>query len=60
MAVTATPASDVTAGDFPLQASVNGGGKTASIDLGVTITGTYTLTLSTPDQVLSTSANAGR
>ncbi len=59
MAVTATPASDVTAGDFPLQASVNGGGKTASIDLGVTITGTYTLSLSTPDQVLSTSANAG-
>ena len=44
MTVTATPASDVTAGDYPLQASVTGGGKTASIDLGVSITGTYTLT----------------
>jgi uncharacterized membrane protein len=59
MTVTATPPPDVTAGDFPLQASVDGGGKTASIDLAVSITGTYTLTLSTPDQVLSTSANAG-
>ncbi len=59
MTVTATPPDDVTAGDYPLQASVSGSGKTASIDLGVTITGTYKLTLSTPDQVLSTSANAG-
>ncbi len=59
MTVTTTPASDVTAGDYPIQASVTGGGKTASIDLGVTITGTYTLALSTPDQVLSTTANAG-
>ena len=42
MTVTATPPSDVTAGDYPLQATVTGGGKTASIDLAVTITGTYT------------------
>jgi uncharacterized membrane protein len=49
----------VAAGDYPLQASVTGSGKTASIDLGVSITGTYTLALSTPDQVLSTTANAG-
>jgi uncharacterized membrane protein len=59
MSVTATPPSDVTAGDYPLQASVTGGGKTASIDLAVSITGTYALVLTTPDQVLSTTANAG-
>ena len=59
MSVTATPPSDVTAADYPLQASVTGGGKSASIDLAVSITGTYDLQLSTPDQVLSTTANAG-
>jgi uncharacterized membrane protein len=57
--VTATPPSDVTAGDYPLQATASGGGKDASIDLAVTITGTYEMALSTPDQVLSTTANAG-
>ncbi len=57
--VTATPPTDVDAGSYPIQAGVSGGGKTASIDLQVTITGTFGLTVSTPDQVLSTSANAG-
>ncbi len=59
LTVTATPPTDVEAGTFPLQVTATGGGKTATLDLAVTITGTYTLTLSTPDQVLSTSANAG-
>jgi uncharacterized membrane protein len=59
MTVTATPPNDVTAGTYPLKATASGGGKTASIDLAVTITGTFALTLSTPDQVLSTTANAG-
>ena len=35
------------------------GGKTVSSELTVTVTGTYTLVVSTPDQVLSTTANAG-
>ena len=56
---TATPPADVAAGTYPILVTVTGGGKTASLDLAVTITGTYTLTLSTPDQVLSTTANAG-
>lgn len=56
---TATPSTDATAGDFPVKVSVSGGGKTASIDLVVTITGNYSMTVSTPDQVLSTTANAG-
>lgn len=57
--VTATPPTDVTAGSFPIKAGVSGGTKTATTDLEAVITGTYTMTLSTPDQVLSTSANAG-
>ncbi len=57
--VTADPPSLVEAGTYPLRVSVAGGGETASLDLQVVITGTYALALSTPDQVLSTTANAG-
>jgi uncharacterized membrane protein len=57
--VTATPPSDVTADTYPIKVGVSGGTKVASTDLAVTITGTYTLSLTTPDQVLSTTANAG-
>jgi uncharacterized repeat protein (TIGR01451 family) len=57
--VTATPPTDVNAGAYPIQAGVSGGGKNAAIALQATVTGTYTMTVSTPDQVLSTSANAG-
>ena len=46
-------------GTYPIKVGVSGGTKVASTDLAVTITGTYTLSLSTPDQVLSTTANAG-
>ena len=54
-----TPAPDVAAGSFPITVSVSGAGKTVTTDLTVTITGTYNLAVSTPDQVLSTTANAG-
>jgi uncharacterized membrane protein len=57
--VSAEPPVDVEAGTYPLRVTASGGGETASIDLAATVTGTYTLTLSTPDQVLSTTANAG-
>jgi uncharacterized membrane protein len=57
--VTADPPSLVEAGTYPLRVSVAGGGETASLDLQVVITGTYALAVSTPDQVLSTTANAG-
>jgi len=59
VAVVATPAQDATAGDFPIKVTVSGGGKTAVADLNVTITGSYSLSVSTPDTVLSTTANAG-
>jgi uncharacterized membrane protein len=57
--VVATPTSDANAGDYPIQVTVSGGGKTAQADLKVTITGSYSMSVSTPDQVLSTTANAG-
>src|SRR5450759_5666226 len=54
-----TPAPDVAAGSFPITVSVSGAGKTVTTDLTVTITGTCSLAASTPDKVLSTTANAG-
>jgi uncharacterized membrane protein len=57
--VTADPSVDAEAGSYPITLTTSGGGKDATLDLAATITGTYTLTLSTPDQVLSTTANAG-
>lgn len=54
-----TPAPDVAAGSFPITVSVSGAGKTVTTDLTVTITGTFSLAASTPDKVLSTTANAG-
>lgn len=57
--VRAEPGRDVAAGSYPIRVAVSGAGKTASTDLTVTITGTYELAVSTPDQVLSTTATAG-
>jgi uncharacterized membrane protein len=57
--LTAQPPADVEAGTYPITVTATGGGKTATLDLAVSVTGTFKLTVSTPDQVLSTSANAG-
>lgn len=60
LSVTITPDPNAVAGDYKSTVTVSGGGKTASTDLQVTITGSYSLSLATPDQgPLSTSANAG-
>jgi uncharacterized membrane protein len=59
LAATVTPDPNAVAGDYPVEVTVSGGGKTAKVDLVITIIGSYSLTVSTPDQVLSTSANAG-
>jgi uncharacterized repeat protein (TIGR01451 family) len=47
------------AGTYPFVVTATGGGKTAQVELSIVITGTFTVDVSTPDQVLSTSANAG-
>jgi uncharacterized membrane protein len=59
ISVTADAPADVAPGTYPVSATATGGGKTATAEMQVAITGTYTLAVSTPDQVLSTSANAG-
>lgn len=59
LSVTVTPDPNAAAGTVPIVVTVAGGGKTAEADLQVTITGSYALSVSTPDQVLSTTANAG-
>jgi uncharacterized membrane protein len=59
--ITATAeAPDGTAADtYPFTVTAAGGGETAQIQLSVVITGSYTVGVSTPNQVLSTTANAG-
>jgi uncharacterized membrane protein len=57
--VTATPPENAPAGDYAVHVEVKAGEQTIPGDFKVTITGSYTLTLSTPDQVLSGSGGAG-
>ena len=57
--VTAEPPPDSQAGTTPITVTVTGGGETVSTEVAVTITGSYTLEVTTANQVLSTTANAG-
>ncbi len=58
--VTATPPSSVQAGNYPITLSVAGpGGQSAQTQLSVDITGSVNMSLTTPNQVLSTQATAG-
>lgn len=57
--VSAQPSADATADTYPIQATATGGGKTIAADMQVIVTGSYKLQATTPDGVLSTSANAG-
>jgi uncharacterized membrane protein len=59
VAVTVKAASDAPAGDYPIAVDVKSGNQSAHQDLAVTITGSYSLTLSTNDQRLNMTANAG-
>jgi uncharacterized membrane protein len=57
--VTATPPAGVDAGTSDINVTVTGGDRTATADLKVTVTGSYSINVSTPNSVLSTTANAG-
>jgi uncharacterized membrane protein len=57
--VAAKPPADVQAGKFPISLTVNAGDTTLTKDLEVDITGSYTMTLTTPTGVLSTRGSAG-
>ena len=57
--VTATPPSGAPAGQTELDVTATAGTKTITGKLGVDITGTYTMTLSTPGDLLSAHGSAG-
>jgi uncharacterized membrane protein len=57
--VTAEPPPDAKAGQTILDVNANVGGQTINQKLGVEITGTFALTLSTPNQLVSARGSAG-
>ena len=57
--VTATPPADAPAGHTDLDVSVTAGTKTIPGKLGIDITGTFTLTLATPNDLVSAHGPAG-
>ncbi len=50
---------DAAAGTYPITVEAQAGERTATAELAVEITGSYSLTLTTPDDRLSTSGSAG-
>jgi len=59
ISVTATPPTDVTAGQYDLSVQAIGGPSVAQADLKIEITGSYALTVSTPDGRLNAQVSAG-
>jgi uncharacterized membrane protein len=59
VSVAAKPGDGAAAGDYPIAVDATSGGRTAHQDLAVTITGSYKLALSTVNQQLNMTANAG-
>jgi uncharacterized membrane protein len=59
VAVTAKAATGAAAGDYPIAVDVTSGSQKAHVDLSVTITGSYSLALSTVNQQLNMNATAG-
>lgn len=57
--VTATAPSDAPAGTYPITVEARAGERTATADLAIEITGSYSMTLSTPNDLLSASGSAG-
>ena len=57
--VAATAPADVAAGSYPIQVTATAGERTVTADLAIDVTGSYSMTLSTPNDVLSASGAAG-
>ena len=57
--VTVTPAENAAAGQYIVQVEAKANERTIPQQLGVELTGSYSMTLATPNQVLSTSGGAG-
>lgn len=60
VSVTVNPPDGATAAQYPITVTAKGGSKEVSQDLQVEITGSYSLTMSTPNQVLSNHGPAGQ
>ena len=59
ISVAVEPAPDAAAGTYPVRVTATAGSREIAGDLAVVITGSYGMTLSTPDEVLSTRGSAG-
>jgi uncharacterized repeat protein (TIGR01451 family) len=59
VSVAVKPATDATANQYPVKVSATAGDQVASIDLTAEVIGKVDMQLTTPDQRLSTNANAG-
>lgn len=57
--VAATAPSGVAAGVYPIRVEATAGDRSVAADLSIEITGSYSMTLSTPNDVLSASGSAG-
>jgi uncharacterized membrane protein len=57
--VTVKPSANVQAGTYPVDVSVNAGSRNVSAKLNIEITGSYTMTLTTPDNRLNNRGTAG-
>ena len=59
ISVTVTPAEGTAAETYPIQVTATAGERTVQADLAIAVTGTYSMTLSTPGDVLSSRGSAG-
>jgi uncharacterized membrane protein len=59
VSISTNPPDSVTSGTYPIDVTATAGAKQVKSQLQVEITGSYTLTMSTPNQVLSNSGPAG-
>ncbi len=57
--VTANAPDDVPAGAYPIAVEARAGERTIPAELGIEVTGSYSMSLSTPNDVLSASGSAG-
>jgi uncharacterized membrane protein len=59
ISVSVTPAEGTPADTYPIKVTATAGERTIEADLAIAVTGTYSLQLSTPGEVLSTRGSAG-
>jgi uncharacterized membrane protein len=57
--VTASAPTNAAAGSYPIKVEAHAGDRTISADLAIDVTGSYSMTLTTPNDVLSASGSAG-